>query len=41
MDKYGDAKLFELRHLLDNCPKAKPPASATSAKPGTVKDSQF
>jgi hypothetical protein len=32
MDKYGDAKLFELRHLLDNCPKAKTPGVCDQCK---------
>ena len=36
IEKYGDMKLPELRHVLANCPKANRSASATSARPGTA-----
>jgi hypothetical protein len=49
IEKYGDAKLPELRHILANCPKAKPQsihdrcrmrygADSRSSTPGTLRE---
>ena len=37
MEKYGDAKLPELRHILANCPKAKSQSIMTGAKCATAR----
>ena len=37
IEKYGDMKLPELRHVLANCPRRSRSASMTSARLGTAK----
>jgi hypothetical protein len=41
MEKYGDAKLPELRHVLANCPKAKSFSVRDQCKVVYGKDSRF
>jgi len=41
IEKYGDAKLPELRHVLGNCPKAKSFSIHDQCKVRYSKDSRF
>jgi hypothetical protein len=41
MEKYGDAKLPELRHVLANCPKARSFSVSDQCKVVYGKDSRF
>jgi hypothetical protein len=41
IEKYGDMKLPELRHVLANCPKVNRPASTTRARLGTARTAGF
>jgi hypothetical protein len=41
MERYGDAKLPELRHVLANCPKAKSSSVYDQCKVRYGEDSRF